>query len=65
MVDQLAKNLSKSFGRLFAEFTDLKVSTEHILTRLHALEEKERERARQEHNTEIHLDDDRFDVKGC
>ena len=64
----LAKNLSKSFARLFNEVTDLQVSINEFKTdlqvsinelkdRLFALEEKERARSREEHDREMILDE--------
>ena len=44
----LSKNLSKSVATVHCEITNLKVSIEHILDRLHALEEKR--------STEVHND---------
>jgi len=53
----LAKNLSKSFAKLHCRVTDIEVSINNILDRLYQLEEKERERAREDYNREIQLDE--------
>lgn len=52
----LAKNLSKSFASLFNTVTELQVSIEELKARLFALEEKERQRAREDHDRELALD---------
>ena len=63
----LAKNLSKSFSAHFVEFTNLKVEMKKALDilaknqgelsrRLFDLEEKERDRAREDHAREQALD---------
>jgi len=58
----LARNLSKSLGKHFVEFTELKAKyqseIEELSKRLANLEEKERVRARDEHNKEILLNYD-------
>ena len=57
----LAKNLSKTFGKHFVEFTKLKAKyqsdIEELSKRLADLEEKERERSREDHNREINSDE--------
>ena len=45
----LAKNLSKSFADLYSQVTEL-------TSRIFQLEEKERQRAREDHDREISLD---------
>ena len=53
----LAKNLSKSFAKHYAEFTDQKVVIEELSRRLADLEEKERARSREEHDRELSFDE--------
>ena len=56
----LAKNLSKTFGKHFVEFTKLKAKyqsdIEELSKRLADLEEKERERSREDHDRELFVD---------
>ena len=67
MSDQLAKNLSKSFSAHFVEFTNLKAEMKKTLDilaknqdelsrRLLDLEEKDRQRAREDHDRELSID---------
>ena len=59
----LARNLSKSFADLFNQVTELKVKVSNqqinnmvLAERIYALEEKERQRDRDEWDRELNLD---------
>jgi len=51
------QELAVLLGRATAKISELSTSMEYVLARLHALEEKERQREREKHNTEIAIDE--------
>jgi len=69
---QLARATRRELARLLGEamvrIKELETSLEHVLARLHALEEKERQRAREAYAIELNLDREtnhRYDTMGC
>ena len=50
------QELAVLLGRATAKISELSTSMEYVLARLHALEEKERQRAREDHDREALLD---------
>lgn len=62
------QKLSKAYANLYCEVTELKVANEELARRLFALEEKELQRARDEHQKEQFLDwknSEGLDTEGC
>lgn len=55
-LEEAMKHASSIRMKLNDRIVDLETSLKHVLERLHQLEEKERVRARTEHNRELSLD---------
>ncbi len=52
-LETLVNDMVISHAHVIGFIDDLKTSMKHVLERLHALEEKERERARDEHERDV------------